>query len=179
MEEVWKWIEGYEGKYKISNFGRVKSYASRYVVNKGFVNQNGHILKSNDNGRGYKYVQLAGNGFRDRRYIHRLVAMNFLKESYKEGLEVNHKDGDKSNNKAENLEWVTSYENVQHAIKTGLFDQRGSKGRCTHLNDLQATAIKRLYNNKLMTSGEIMKLFDVSRHTVLDISSGKSFNYLD
>ncbi|MDN6167577.1 MAG: NUMOD4 motif-containing HNH endonuclease [Lactococcus lactis] len=179
MEEIWKPIRGYEKDYEISNKGRIKSYRPQYVINKGYVNKDGHIMKPSNNGRGYLIVFLAGKGFRDRRYIHRLVAMHFLKENYFQGAEVNHKDGDKSNNCIENLEWLSTEDNKKHAIETGLFDQRGSKGRKTHLSDLQATAIKRLYNNKLMTSGEIMHLFDVNRHTVLDISSGKSFRYLD
>lgn len=179
MDEIWKPIEGYEGDYEISNLGRVKSNRPQYVINKGYVNREGHIMKASNNGRGYLMIFLAGKGFRDRRYIHRLVATHFLWSKYFEGAEVNHKDGDKTNNCVENLEWLSSGENKKHAIETGLFDQRGAKGKLTHLNDLQAMAIKKLYNNGLMTSGEIMQLFDVSRHTVLDISSGKSFNYLD
>lgn len=178
-DEFWKNIDGYDGKYQISNAGRVRSYQPQYVINKGYVNTGVHFMKPNDNGHGYKYVDLNGNGFRDRRYVHRLVAEYFLPDGFKTGMEVNHKDGDKSNNRLSNLEWLTPLDNKKHAIRSGLVDNRGSKSTHTHLNDLQATAIKRLHNNKLMTTGEIMALFNVSRHTVLDISSGKSFDYLD
>lgn len=179
MKEIWTDVNGYDGKYEVSNLGRIRSNQPRYVINKGYVNKSGYLMKPMDNGRGYKYVFFSGKGFRDRQYIHRIVAFHFLKETYKKGMEVNHIDGDKSNNSVANLEWLTPLENKKHAIRTGLIDQKGSNSCKTNLTDLQALAIKRLYNNKLLTSGEIMEIFGVNRHTVLNISSGKTFDYLD
>ncbi|BDP47567.1 MULTISPECIES: NUMOD4 domain-containing protein [Enterococcus] len=175
MNELWMDIEGYEGVYQVSSLGRVKSNRPNYVINKGYVNKEGFIMKPSDNGKGYQIIFLSGKGFRDRRYVHRLVAFHFLKEAYFEGAEVNHKNGDKSNNTVENLEWLSSDDNKKHARKNGLTNLKGP----SKLTDLQALAIKRLYTNKLMSSGEIMKLFNVSRHTVLNIASGKTFSFLE
>lgn len=175
MFEVWKDIKGYDGVYQISSYGRIKSNRPRYVINKGYVNKEGYIMKPSDNGKGYKIVFLSGKGFRDRKYVHRLVALHFLYDSYFEGAEVNHKDGNKRNNHVKNLEWVTPEDNKIHARKNGLSNLKGP----SKLTDLQVLAIKRLYNNKLLSSGEIMVLFGVDRHTVLNIASGKTFSYIE
>lgn len=71
-------------------------------------------LKQHDNGNGYKFVRLRGKQF----YVHRLVA--YFHISFNDELEVNHIDGDKSNNDVSNLEWVTRSENIKHAHKVGL-----------------------------------------------------------
>jgi hypothetical protein len=72
-----------------------------------------------DNGNGYKQVQIMRGGKRYTRYVHRLVAECFL-ENPRNLPEVNHKDGNKANNTAENLEWVTRSENLLHSYRTGL-----------------------------------------------------------
>lgn len=107
--EKWVPIKGFE-QYKISTFGRV-------VSSKNFLEP--LILKpSIDNG--YPRVKLIGlNGRKRRETIHRLVAETFLPNP--EGKkQVNHKDGNKLNNCVNNLEWVTSSENLKHAHRTGL-----------------------------------------------------------
>lgn len=175
LDEIWKKVDGYNGDYEVSNLGRIKSNRANYVINKGYVNKEGYIMKASDNGKGYKIIFLSGKGYRDRRYVHRLVAFHFLHDSYFEGAEVNHKDGDKNNNHVENLEWVTPKGNKIHARKNGLINLKGP----SKLTDLQVLAIKRLYNNKLLSSGEIMILFGVDRHTVLNIASGKTFSYIE
>lgn len=72
-------------------------------------------LKPSKNSKGYLIVNLIINGKRIGVAVHTLVARAFC-SGYKEGLTVNHKDGNKDNNQANNLEWITSYENTQHAI---------------------------------------------------------------
>lgn len=111
-KEEWKDVERWEGKYKISSFGRILS------VRRG-------IYKIPDmNNAGYLRIQFAdmvnGKRVRERYFVHRLVAHHFV-EGEQEGLVINHKDGNKSNNHMNNLEWVTAKENAQHAQRTGLF----------------------------------------------------------
>ncbi len=96
--EEWKWIEGYEGIYKISNCGRV-------------VNFKGELSPSL--AKGYYQIILCREGQTKTYRIHSLVAKHFV-EGYEEGLVVNHKDLNKTNNRAENLEWVSQKENIIH-----------------------------------------------------------------
>ena len=114
LKEQWNDIENWEGKYKISNFGRV------YSVRK-------NIFKIPDkNNAGYLRIQLAdtrnGKLIRERYFIHRLVAHYFVVGEF-EGATVNHIDGNKLNNNADNLEWVTQKENSIHAQRMGLLDK--------------------------------------------------------
>lgn len=104
--ELWKDIIGYEGYYQISSFGQIRSL----LTNK--------ILIGDTNNLGYKRVTLY-SPVKKRFFIHRLVALHFC-DGYQENLVVNHKDGNKTNNKAENLEWVTHSENDLHAFKNNL-----------------------------------------------------------
>ncbi len=101
MVEVWKDIVGYEGKYQVSNMGRVKSL----VDNNGKPREK--ILKQKINNYGYHRIGL----YKDRKQkwyqVHRLVALAFV-DGYEEGLVVNHIDECKDNNVWTNLEWVTT-----------------------------------------------------------------------
>ena len=106
MEE-WKYIEGFGDKYQVSNFGRVRSISYRRTkrckmlkLTKNF-NYLGVHLRRNGNGRAY--------------FVHRLVAAAFLENPDKKPY-VNHKNGDKYDNRAENLEWVTPSENCIHRL---------------------------------------------------------------
>lgn len=104
--EIWKDIIGYEGYYQISNYGNVKNIKT----NKTLI---GDI-----NNMGYRRITLY-TPIKKRFFVHRLVALHFC-EGYNEKLIVNHKDGNKTNNKAENLEWVTRSQNDLHAYKLKL-----------------------------------------------------------
>jgi len=110
-----KWIEGYEGQYSVSMEGKIYSYKTLPPVEmaaaRPFNKQRNEYM--------YPLVNLSLNGVLNCKAIHRLVAETFLpKEEGK--VYVNHIDGDKSNNRVENLEWCTASENTQHALETGL-----------------------------------------------------------
>lgn len=105
--EVWKDIQGYEGLYQVSNLGKVRSLISN------------KILRTCTHKRGYLMVALCKNKKKKNYYVHRLVANAYiLKESNKN--EVNHIDGNKTNNNSSNLEWCSDAENREHAYNTGL-----------------------------------------------------------
>ena len=116
MQEVWKDIKGYEGMYQVSNFGRVKSF-DRY--DKHGALWLGKILSNKPQKTGYVNVKFSVDGKRSVKLVHRLVAEAFI-PNIENKPEVNHKDGNKSNNKVSNLEWVTSRENTLHGIEKGL-----------------------------------------------------------
>lgn len=115
MEE-WKAVQGYEGLYQVSNHGNVRSLTRE--VNQGKYGNTrlavGTQLRPTDNGNGYLIVGLRKDGKRKNFYVHRLVADHFVKNAggYKY---VNHKDENKRNNHADNLEWCTQRENVMYS----------------------------------------------------------------
>ena len=113
--EIWKDIKDYEGLYQVSNLGRVRSLPK--VDRLGRVH-NGKIKAQVNNGSGYLIVNLKHNGKQKMKTVHRLVAETFI--SNDDNLpEINHIDGNKVNNRVDNLEWCTRSENVKHAIKNG------------------------------------------------------------
>lgn len=124
MTEIWKSVIGFEGTYEVSNLGRVRSlgmYAKGPCGSKRYIK--GKMLKANVGKIGYKRVCLAGKNWKN---VHRLVAEAFLPNPCK-NKEVNHIDGNKTNNAVWNLEWVTHSENELHAYKTGLNNQEKIK----------------------------------------------------
>lgn len=116
--EIWKDVAGYEGLYQVSNHGRVRSL-DRYVPHKTFGQKfcKGHIMATHVTNSGYLCVNLC----KDNKYtsydVHRLVAIAFLNVDDVNGLEVNHIDENKKNNRADNLEWVTKSQNNRHGTK--------------------------------------------------------------
>ena len=117
MRENWRSINGFKGRYQISNYGRVKSL-KRYVKNgRSYRIVPELILSPGVNEYGYLYVCLSKENRLYPRRVSRLVAIAFL-NNWRKLPEVNHKDGNKSNNRVNNLEWCTAKENSIHAYKT-------------------------------------------------------------
>ena len=109
--EIWKEVKGFNN-YAISTLGRVRR------LTKGPGAQAGRILKLSGNSGGYPTVTLYGGEKRTTRLVHHLIATAFLWP--RPGLEVNHKNGTKTDNRLCNLELVTRSENHRHAYRTGL-----------------------------------------------------------
>lgn len=132
MIEQWKDIEDYEGKYEVSNLGRVRSLSRMVQYRSKFGKecsrtQKGRLTAINDNGNGYKTVTLWKNNKGTTMYIHRLVANAFIENP--DNLDtVNHIDFDKSNNDLINLEWCSLQENIEHSVSNGRYDHRGGVG---------------------------------------------------
>lgn len=100
-ERIWRPVIDYEGLYEVSNYGEVRKI-------------DGTVMNGNINSYGYRVVSLTKNGRKKDKKVHRLVAFAFVPTI--DGKDyVNHKDGDKLNNYAGNLEWVTRGENNSHA----------------------------------------------------------------
>lgn len=113
MKEIWKDIFGFNGKYQISNFGRVKSsFKEEY--------------KQQTRPDGYKVVTIRDGSYSRTVSVHRLVALHFIPNPGLLG-EVNHIDGNKENNRVDNLEWCTRAENSNHAVRLGLFHPHNTR----------------------------------------------------
>lgn len=110
MTEAWKDIKGYEGVYRISNYGNVESVARRDALGRQIQSR---IMKPQTNKKGYLHVCLMRGKEYKHYLIHRLVADAFIGERPAE-YEVNHIDENKKNNRADNLEYVTHTQNVRH-----------------------------------------------------------------
>lgn len=108
MSEIWKDIQGYDGKYQVSNTGKVRSFA------KSYRNGEGLILSPYIHKRGYYSVCLFDSAGKHKNHmIHRLVAVAFVPNPNGYNV-VNHKDENKLNNNADNLEWCTSGYNLSY-----------------------------------------------------------------
>lgn len=132
--EVWKDIKGYEGLYQVSNLGRVKHLKKNKIK---------EIYHSK---HGYCRVGLSKNGKMKNKLVHRLVAEQFI-DNEMDKPQVNHIDGDKSNNRVENLEWVTASENQIHSYSKGLNKGSEKQKEAVRINGLK-NSIKVLQLNK-------------------------------
>ena len=116
MNEIWKDIQGFEGRYQVSNMGRIKRLPVQMISPKGSIYTLGErILQPNSSGGRYIHIHLCyGDGRKITRTIHRLVATHFV-DGYKKGLVVNHINEDKTDNRASNLEWCTNKYNLNYS----------------------------------------------------------------
>jgi len=105
QEEIWKDITWYEWLYQVSNFGKILSTKRK--------NTKWWILRPWSNPQGYEIASIYLNWVQKYYTVHRLVALAFIpQEEWKD--QVNHKDGNKKNNRVDNLEWCTLSENLRH-----------------------------------------------------------------
>lgn len=153
--EEWKEWKG----YKVSSEGRI-------------IGKHGKPLSGSLHDDGYLFAYVNGKQVP----YHRIIAECFC-DGYSPELTVNHKDGNKQNNKASNLEWVTLSENHQHAIQTGLQPKtvKTYKGKFT---PEQRQEIKRLWDETGMSRREIAKVYGVS-HTGINAIINDKYKYAD
>ena len=156
--EIWVDIKNYEGKYRISNLGRVKSL-ERQVSHDGITWIQPERIMC---GVGKKFS------------VHRLVAQHFLPD-WNPGLEVNHIDGNRDNNRADNLEMCTHQRNMEHAIAGGLKRDYGEKSVNAKLTNGQAEEIRVRYSSGQASQNSLAKQYGVSRQTVSAIIRYKKY----
>lgn len=128
--EIWKDIKGFEGKYQVSNLGRIKSLP-KYTYSKGYPQlRKEKILKPSYTGSKRCYASVKLNDGHNYK-VHRLVAEAFIPNPKNLPL-VNHKDENPKNNNVDNLEWCTNRYNVKYSAKP-LSDEHKNKIRQAHL----------------------------------------------
>lgn len=109
MDEIWKDIKGFEDSFMISSYGRIRNLSKR----------GSFLMKLSGASGGYSKATLCKSNKSRTVLIHRLVAEAFLPNPENKYC-VNHKDGNKTNNNVDNLEWVSMSENMKHAYSIGL-----------------------------------------------------------
>lgn len=134
--EIWKAILGYEGYYEVSSSGRVRTVKNRPYMEQQYDASlyNQHFLKPSKSPNGYKHLVLCVNGIKKTKSVHRLVAEAFISNDF-DKPEINHIDGNKENNRVENLEWCTPSENQCHAFRAGL--QHNGRSKKIRLESLE------------------------------------------
>ena len=169
MIEQWLPVAGYEGAYEVSNLGRLKSCArTRKTKGNGTARLKEKIRTPGIKREGYAFFCLYKDSKYKASYLHRLVASAFI-ENPLSHPQVNHIDGDKLNNRAENLEWVTASENCQHAIDSVLYVQaKGESAGSAVLTESDVLKIREMALSGIMHK-DIAELFPVGRKAVTKI----------
>lgn len=176
--EIWEDITGYEGFYQVSNMGRVRS-VDRVISHShsGYSTYKGRVKKTSFDTRGYPHASLTVNCVCKTFKIHRLVAQAFIPNPEKKET-VNHKNGIKTDNRVDNLEWMTNTENMRHAHATGLkVGTKGSRHGMSKLTEADIPKIRILLNEG-KTLEHIAKLFGVSNCPIYNIRKGKSWQHV-
>lgn len=175
MEE-WKDIVGYEGYYQVSSYGNVKSLDRNIMRKDGrMYHCYSHILIPFQGYTcNYLLVQLSKNNITHKYMIHRLVAYAFLGLSIDSLLEVNHKDGNRHNNRVENLEIVTHQENINHSVIMNLKHDYGEQSTNAKLTNKDAAMIRQMWHYGVKQV-ELAKMYNVSKQAINCLVHNKTY----
>lgn len=165
-----KEIPGYEKLYYASVNGRIiKRYKNKKEI----------VLKESKNKKGYLRVVLSKNSKRKTFRVHRLIAITFIKNKNPETCnEVNHKNGDKSDNRSENLEWVSRTENMRHAKANNLMRHDKISGEKNYLAKLSDAKVKEIRESN-KTISEMSRHYGVSRKAIRNAKDKVTWKHVE
>ena len=172
MEETWYPLKNWPG-YEISTNQRVRSFKDKYGFGKNEYADEPTVLEEQTHRLGYKYVNLRKDGRTHKGYIHRLMAETFIPNPDNKP-EVNHENGDKADNRIENLTWNTRVENMAHARRTGLWDIERSTAAAIEScrREVYCYEDDRFFH----TAAEAADYYGVSRGSITLCCQGKMHN---
>ena len=181
LNAQWLPVVDFEGIYELSSHGDVRRVGRAACRGKGRGGgaRVGRILKTQRHSAGYLQIQLWRNGQPSTVLIHILVAAAFIGQPPQGHVEVNHKDGDKTNACSANLEYITPSGNQLHAWRTGLRGpqnwSRGERHPNARLTEADVRAIRRLYQPRVYGTPRLAREFGVSVQTIHSIVTGKAW----
>lgn len=177
MIEEWRDVVGYEGLYQVSNAGRVKRIEGKRVFSDGRVRHYSEAIVSPTKPDPYPRIMLhAGTRKRTTR-VHQLVMEAFV-GSPPSGMEVNHKNGDKADNRLDNLEYITHPDNVKHYNEVLGRGNQGSRHGMSKTNEDTVRKIRQLHKDGV-SRHEIARLLGMGVSWVWKIASGKSWKHVE
>jgi hypothetical protein len=167
MSELWRAVIGYEAIYEVSNFGRIKRIgkAKSAII--------GRILKPSIGTHDYLIVTLSVNNVHKKHSVHRLVLAAFDKPMPRH-FDARHKDGTRTNNHIDNLQWGTRSENMMDAIRHGRTN-RGIKNPSVKLNEEKVRAIR----IDTRSQPEIAKEYGVGQSVISRIKARKAWDWIE
>lgn len=173
-------IKGFEKMYRISKDGKVWAYPKQSKCRW----KDSRFLKTFFINKGkYEVVCLYKDRKQKKFLVHRLVALNYIPNPLNL-TEVNHKNANSKDNRLENLEWVTSKQNKEHAIALGLYKNIGKnspKGIYVNtalLNPSKVRRIRELYSTKKLNGIELAKKFNVTKNCIYSVVSRKNWKHI-
>jgi hypothetical protein len=167
QNETWEIIPDLNGLYEASNFGEIRSFTAM---------SKGSTLRQQINNSGYKRVMISF--LRKYAYVHHLIALTYIGER-PIGYDINHINGNKLDNRPENLEYITRKENMAHAKRLGLHDNRGEKHYGSKLSEEDVIMIRQAHSLCGLSVSEIMSAYDVDDATIRDVLSRKTWRHVD
>ncbi len=142
MDEIWRQITGYEGRYDVSTTGRLRSWVpwvrgnrkTPWLVN-GYPNTSGHL----------RVMLFDGSGGHRSLYIHRLVLLTFMGDPPPGKPQCAHLDGNPKNNRLNNLIWASAVENASHKLLHGTHSKMGEQCNLSRFKESDVLLIRKLY----------------------------------
>lgn len=170
MKEQWKDILNYEGVYQVSNLGSVKRIKTFYG------NPRSSFLKPQNDGKGYMRVRLYKYPNPPKFFrVHQVVMRAFV-GAYPPGKEINHNDGNRANNRLDNLSYITKSENCLHMYR--VLGAKPNRKGCKKLHKAEVLEIRQLYTTKEYTQIQLGIMFNVNRNTIGGIVRKQTWKHL-